>query len=349
MSGLRRAALTFEALWWMTRIHLSNINMWPAVMGGVAAAHPLGVWRIVGLVVFTAAAGGALFIVNDILDADGDRVTAPYLPLPSGLVTVGQAWAATGAYFAAGIAALYLACGTPGRFGVAAGLTAATVVLSMAYSKVKDGGVVASVVISIPQTIPAVIAWYLAGGGRPWALALVVVYHLTACVSNNILAALRDVDLDPQVGNRTLPVRLGAARAFRLAAVVAYLALVPVAALSALLPSWTGLPVAAVALVLMAGSHRRTLATFGEPGRGRIQRMADMKVFKSGEFVRHMAVVACFSVPAAAVTGAALYLMLWGGGRVYRARMINGGIRRSLGIVPTAGPADRPRESEGVA
>ncbi|MEO3786699.1 UbiA family prenyltransferase [Actinocorallia sp. B10E7] len=337
MNPLHRALLTFEALWWMTRIHLSNINMWPAVMGGVAAQDALGAPQIVGLVVFTAAAGGALFIVNDILDAEGDAVTAPYLPLPSGLVTKKQAWYATGAYFAVGVVALYLACGDPGSFAIAAGLTAVTVVLSMAYSKVKDEGVVASFVISIPQTVPAVIAWMLAGGGRPWALALVVVYHLTACVSNNVLAALRDVDLDPLVGNRTLPVRLGAARAFRLAAVVAYLALVPVLVLAVTVDGgWRGLPVAAVALALMAGSHRRTLATFHEEGRGRIQRMADMKMFKTGEYVRHMAVVACLSLPAALITGALLYLMLWGGGKLYARRMIKGGIRRSLGIAEPA-------------
>jgi 4-hydroxybenzoate polyprenyltransferase len=337
---MKTALLRFEALWWMTRIHLSNINMWPAIFGGVAAEHALSSVKLIELVVFTAGAGGALFIVNDILDAEGDEVTAPYLPLPSKLVTKAQAWAGAAGYFVVGVIALVLACGTLQRLGIAAGLTLGTVVLSMVYSKVKDEGVFASVVISLPQTAPAVIAWVLAGGGRPWALALVVVYHLTACVSNNILAALRDVDLDPLVENLTLPVRLGAAKAFRLASIVAYLAFVPIVILAIAVPhGWQGgVPVGAVALGIMLWCQRQTYASFKEEGRGRIQRMADMKTFKTGEYVRHMAVAACFSLPVALVAGLALYLMLRIGARVYAARLIRGGIARSLHLETPASP-----------
>jgi 4-hydroxybenzoate polyprenyltransferase len=335
-SRLRRAALRFEALWWMTRIHLSNINMWPAVFGGVVAAHPLGVVAMIELVVYTASAGGALFIVNDILDAEGDRVTAPYLPLPSGLVGKRQAWAGAVGYFLVGVVALALACHTMAAFGEAAGLTLATVALSMVYSKVKDEGVVASLVISIPQTVPVVVGWRLAGGGRPWALVLVVVCHLVACVSNNILAALRDVDLDPVVGNRTLPVRIGAASAFRLAARTAYAAVAPILVLAVVVPGgWRGLPVAAAAVVALATSYRGTRATFTEPGRGRVQRMADMRSFKLGVYLLHVAVAACFSPLTALVAGALLYLMLRYGGRIYHRRVICGGLRRSLGLVPS--------------
>jgi 4-hydroxybenzoate polyprenyltransferase len=330
--------LHFEALWWMTRIHLSNINMWPAVFGGVVATHHLSAVTVSELVVYTAGAGGALFIVNDILDAEGDKVTAPYLPLPSGLVTRRQAWAGAAAYFIAGIVALAVACHAVARFAEAAGLTAVTVALSMAYSKVKDEGIVASVVISIPQTVPAVIGWRLAGGGRVWALALVIAGHLTACVCNNILAALRDVDLDPVVGNRTLPVRIGAVPAFRLAARTAGAAVVPIVVLAVVVPGGPpGLLVAAAAVAVLAVSRRPAMATFAQPGRGRIQRMADMRTFKLGVYLLHVAVAACFSLTAAVTAGALLYLMLRLGGRIYSRRLIGGGIRRSLDLlVPAA-------------
>lgn len=344
MNGrLRRAALHTEALWWMTRIHLSNINIWPAVFGGIVATHPLRTTTMIELVLYAASAGGALFIVNDILDAKGDQVTAPYLPLPSGLVSIRQAWAGAAGFFLVGVIALVLACGSAARFGEAAGLTLATVGLSMAYSKVKDEGVVASLVISIPQTVPAVIGWRLAGGGRAWALVLVMASHVIACVCNNILAALRDVDLDPVVGNRTLPVRIGAAAAFRLAAATAYVAVAPILVLGLLVPGgWHGLAMAGAALVVLAASRRRTLAAFTQPGRGRVQRMADMRTFKLGVYLLHVAVAACFSLPAAVVAGALLYLMLRCGGWIYSRRLIGGGLRRSLGRVP-------PLETTGAA
>ena len=336
---MKSVLLKFEALWWMTRIHLSNINMWPAIFGGIAAQHALSPVKLIELVVYTAGAGGALFIVNDILDAKGDEVTAPYLPLPSKLVTKTQAWIGAAGYFVVGVIALALACGTVAKLAMAAGITIGTVALSMAYSKVKDEGLVASIAISLPQTAPAVVAWILAGGGRPWVLVLVCAYQLTACVSNNILAALRDVDLDPEVGNLTLPVRLGAARAFRLAAIAAYLAFLPILILAVIVPhGWEGLPVAAVALGIMLSCQRRTQQTFREEGRGRVQRMSDMKTFKTGEYVRHMAVAACLSLPVALVAGLALYLMLRLGARIYAARLIRGGIARGLKIAPPAAP-----------
>jgi 4-hydroxybenzoate polyprenyltransferase len=342
MRTVRLIALKIETAWWMTRIYLSNMNIWPVFMGWVVAeAHP-GVWSLTWLALYVALAGGALFIVNDILDADGDRVTAPYLPLPSGLLTIREAWSWAAAYFAAALVALFVACGGAVRAGTSLGLTLAGVLFSIAYSKVKDDGVLASFVIAVPQTIPAVVGWYLAGHHHPWWLVGVLAYLLLACVSNNILAALRDVDLDPVVGNTTVPVRIGAVPAFRLAARVAALAFVPIAVLAVLVPGgWWGLAVAAPAAAVLAASYRRTLAAFGEPGRGRLRRMADMRQFKLGEYVRHAALVAVFSVQVALSAGVAMQAMLYVGALVYGRRVVRGGIRRDLaglGGLADAGP-----------
>uniref|UniRef100_UPI001EF64D0C UbiA family prenyltransferase n=2 Tax=unclassified Frankia TaxID=2632575 RepID=UPI001EF64D0C len=337
MRALRLAALKTEAAWWMTRIHLSNMNIWPVFMGWAVADPSPDPWPLVWLAGYVAAAGGALFIVNDILDADGDQITAPYLPLPSGLLTVREAWAAAAGYFAVALGALFIACGGVARTGLALALTIAAVVFSMAYSTVKDEGVVASFVVSVPQTIPAVVGWYLAGGQHPWWLVGVLAYLLIACVSNNILAALRDVDLDPVVGNMTVPVRIGATRAFQLAARVATLAFVPIVILAAVVPGgWWGLAVAAPAALIMSFCYRRTLAAFGEPGRGRLRRMADMRLFKFGEYVRHTALAAVFSVPVALSAGVVMQATLYFGGFVYALRVIRGGIRRDLAMAGAA-------------
>jgi 4-hydroxybenzoate polyprenyltransferase len=358
MRTVRLLALKVEAAWWMTRIYLSNMNIWPVFMGWVVADPHPGTWSLTWLALYVATAGGALFIVNDILDADGDQITAPYLPLPSGLLTVGEAWAWAAAYFSAALLALFIACGGIVRAGLALGLTVAAVVFSMAYSKVKDDGVVASFVITVPQAIPAVVGWYLAGHEHGWWLVGVLAYLLLACVSNNILAALRDVDLDPVVGNMTLPVRIGAVPAFRLAARVASLAFVPILLLAAVVPGgWWGLVVAVPAAALIARSYRRTLVAFGEPDRGRLRRMADMRQIKLGEYVRHTALAAVFSVQVALAAGVAMQAMLYIGALVYARRVIRGGLRRDLAALgevvavasrPAGGraghPADRPAE-----
>jgi 4-hydroxybenzoate polyprenyltransferase len=339
MRSLRLFFLQIETAWWMTRIHLSNINIWPVLVGWYAATPDVGhpaVWHLVALCCYVALAGGGLFIVNDILDADGDATTAPYLPLPAGLLTVRQAWVWAGIYLAAGLACLVAACGSLERLAYGLGITVIGVGASIAYSKVKEDGIVASFMMTVPQTLPGLIAWLLAGRGPIWSLLLVIAYCVCACVSNNILAALRDVDLDGEVGNLTLPVRIGGPAAFRIAVRIAFGALLPVAVLAIAVPGgWAALPVGLAAAVVMGSCARRTLRQFEMPGRGRLQRMKDLRQFKFGEYVRHAAVVAAFSPGAAFVGGVLMYAALYFGGLVYGRRLINGGIRRSLDRLTT--------------
>ncbi|MGW2279225.1 UbiA family prenyltransferase [Streptomyces sp. NPDC001770] len=324
----------------MTRIYLSNINVWPVVMGWYAA-DPSGrpaLWHLIALCGYVAFAGGALFIVNDILDADGDATTAPYLPLPAKLLTTRQSWSWAGVYLVAGLLCLALASGSALRLATGLGITVAGVVASMAYSKVKEDGIIASLMMTVPQTLPGVIAWLLAGRGPVWQLLLVIAYCMCACVSNNILAALRDVDLDGEVGNLTLAVRMGGPAAFRLASGIAFAGLVPVVALAVLVEDgWWALPFAAVAAALMASCRRRTLRHFETPGRGRVQRMKDMKQFKFGEYVRHAAVAAAFAPVAATVAGVVMYASLYFGHRLYTRRLIQGGIRSALDRLAASG------------
>ncbi len=345
-AAIRRPLLKVEAAWWMTRIYLSNINVWPGIMGWLAADRHPPVAGPVELCLFALLAGGALFIVNDIFDAEGDKVTAPYLPLPSGLLNPSQSWVAAGIYLGAGIVALGLSSRTVVHFALAVGITVVASVGSGLYSKVKNDGLFASIVISIPQSLTAVIAWVLAGGGRVWWLLAIVAYCLCACVSNNILAALRDVDLDPVVGNKTFPVRVGGPKAFKVAAGIAMLAVVPVVVLGiAVGGGWPALIIGAAAVTVMGTCYRRTLASFEKPNRGRTGRMKDMKRFKQGEYVRHVAVAAAFSLPWALAAGAVLQASLLIGHRIYTHRLIKGGIARSLGRLDVAAEVNTGAET----
>ncbi|EEP70559.1 hypothetical protein MCAG_00886 [Micromonospora sp. ATCC 39149] len=337
--GVRHSLLRVEAAWWMSRTFLSNLATWAALIGWIAADPQLLGWpRMIALVVAVVALNGAMFVVNDILDADGDAVTAPYLPLPSGLLTLRQAWLAAGAGVLVAAVGLVLAARTTGRLLTGAVLLLAGIVLSAAYSKVKDYGIWGSLTVALPQSVPAAVAWVVAGGGPVGEALLVLTYLLLASVSNNVLAALRDVEKDPAAGNRTLAVRIGAPGAFRVAALAGFAALVPVAVLAVARPGWWGLGFAAAGAVIHLLCYPRLLRNFAEPGRDRVQRLADQRLWKLGEYVKHSSVVAVFHPVAGLVCGAVLYACLRGGYRVYRARLVSGAIRRSLANpVPVAG------------
>ncbi|MGH3937704.1 MAG: UbiA family prenyltransferase [Pseudonocardiaceae bacterium] len=329
---VRRGLLKCEAVWWMSRTLLTNLATWTMVMGWVVADPELdhGL-RLAALYVAIVGMNGALFMINDILDAEGDAVTAPYLPLPSGLLTLRQTWIAVGVTAVAAIGSLALASGSTARFGVNLGLVLSGIVLSMVYSKVKDHGLLGSITVAVPQSLPAVIAWVAAGGGAVGSLLLVLAYCLLASVSNNILAGLRDIDRDPEAGNRTLAVRIGAPAAFRVAAILGFTGMVPVVMLAMTVDSgWWAAPYLVVAAGIHALCYPRLIRCFAKPERGRTQRLADLRLFKLGEYVRHSAVVAAFNPIAGLVTGVFLYTCLRGGYTMYNRRLVNGRISRSL-------------------
>lgn len=337
-SVVRGGLLRAEAAWWMSRTFLSNLATWAAVIGWVSAdPHLRSPGRMAALVVGIIALNGALFIVNDIIDADGDAVTAPYLPLPSGLLGTVQAWCAAGAGFLAAGLGIYLAAPDGARLAAATGLLLLAVLLSAVYSKAKAFGIWGSLTVAIPQSMPAFVGWLLAGGGPGGQAALMLAYLFLAGLSNNILAALRDVEKDPEAGNQTLAVRIGAPAAFRVAALVAVAALIPVLVLAVIRPGWWALLFAAAAAGIHASCYRRLLRNFAEPERGRTQRLADQRLWKLGEYIKHAGAVAAFNPLAGVISGIALYACLRGGYHLYNQRLVNGAIRRSLAApVPVA-------------
>ena len=335
MSVLRRGLLRVEAAWWMSRILLSNLSIWTMLMGWMAVGPRLDsahVARLLALYAVFALAGGALFIVNDLMDVEGDKVTAPYLPLPSGLLSRKVAWVSVAVYFAGALIFLYLACARFGLFVTCLAVLVVAVMGSMGYSKYKKEGIVASVLAAVPQAIiPAVIGWLVAGGGPAWRLVAVLSYGVFAGVSNNILAALRDVDLDASIGNRTLPVRIGAPAAFRQAANLAFAALAVVVVLAATVRggAWAWLFTVIAGVVLWQG-YRLAAARFAQLQRGRRQRMGDLRLFKTGEYVRHAAMVAVFNPVVAIVAFAYLLSGFVIGYRLYHRRLTGGAIRDAM-------------------
>lgn len=202
------AILRLEGLWWMTR-PVSVTTAFIAIPGWLAAESPPSNLRLAAMV--GAVMAGRMFanVVNDLFDREKDRVTAPWLPLPSGIVSVNQAVVL--ALALALCTFVLLRAAAPGWHGFLLGATG--IVLGGAiygtYSMVKPYAIAALVVTGIVYVFPPVVAWLVAGGGWSQEIAVVLVYAGWRGLAANVFSTLRDVDRDAEVGNRSIAVRLG--------------------------------------------------------------------------------------------------------------------------------------------
>jgi len=226
------------------------------VIGGAIAAH--GGWPPDPLVLALAVASALLLTgasngMNQIADVETDRVNRPDRPLPSGRMSMRQAWAATLVLLAAALALAafcglgYLAC------------VLLTVPVTAAYSfpplRTKRLPFWANATIATPRGLLLVVAGWAVGGGlaRPeaWILgALAWVYVFGASTTKDFA----DAEGDRATGCVTLPILFGPRRAARFVApflVVPYL-LYPAVAAAGWLPggvgAWAllGLPLAGI-------------------------------------------------------------------------------------------------------
>src|SRR5262249_2677360 len=87
-ASLRQLLLRLEACWWMLRPPGFYVKSSIAAAGWFAATDHPGYARLVAIPVALGLAGGVVNVPNDVLDRKKDAVTAPELPLPSGIVTL---------------------------------------------------------------------------------------------------------------------------------------------------------------------------------------------------------------------------------------------------------------------
>ncbi|MHC4953090.1 MAG: UbiA family prenyltransferase [Planctomycetota bacterium] len=225
------------------------------VVGGAIAAAGGAPPDSVG---FACAIGSAILLtgasngINQVADVETDRINRPDRPLPSGAVTLGQAWAIVAAL---SVASLALAWRTGPAF---LACVAATLPVTAAYSlpplRTKRVPFLANATIALPRGLLLVVAGWAAGGGatriEAWVLgALAFVYIFGAASTKDF----GDVEGDRATGCKTLPIIWGAKPAARFVApfLVAPFLLYPVGAALGLLPGrlihWTVLGVALAA------------------------------------------------------------------------------------------------------
>lgn len=323
--GARRALLRAEASVAMMRIVLDVPFI--AAAGWFAAADGAWSWRLCCAILALMLAHGASNVINDIADLEQDQVTKSWLPLPSGLLDLRQAVATLALLSAAVVALVAAASAAREDFALAIALLVLGGVFVIAYS-VMPGGRLAIAVASVPYGLVALTGWVLAGGGGEGIAAVLACVCLYGAASQ-VHAAIRDVDTDAEVGNRTVAVRFGSARSLAAAAacdVGANLAALAAGASAGRLALVA--PLAALSTAAALAAYRRAARRQAEL-RGRFARVKATRGLAVVRYGALAALVAAFSPGAAAAlclaAAAAIPLL-----RRHERRVVGGSLRRRM-------------------
>jgi geranylgeranylglycerol-phosphate geranylgeranyltransferase len=228
-----------------------------------------------------AGAGNAL---NDWLDRDVDRASHPERALPSGRLSPGDALAAQGALFLAATLAAILVGPAATVFVLAA------MVLMVAYElRLKAVGLPGNLAIGLLTGAPfAFGALATAGptgfGGVGLSALLLALLATLATLGREIIKDVEDMAGD--VGRRTLPMRIGAARATRLAqaALLAGIVLSPLPALAAPPLGAASLPLVAVADAGLATAALRASQPSRAQRLAKLSMLVALLAFAAGRF-----------------------------------------------------------------
>ena len=186
---------------------------------GAEPREPWG-WGLVAYPVIGAVMAAVLNIasngLNQIFDYEIDRVNKPKRPLPSGRMTMGEAWVVTLASFAlAFILAWNVAPG--GRrecFWMVVAAALITTLYSVPPFRTKRLGIWANVTIAVPRGVLLKVAGWssvkTAMGVEPWFLGAIFGLFLLGATTTKDFA---DMDGDRRGGCRTLPIQFGVSKA----------------------------------------------------------------------------------------------------------------------------------------
>jgi 4-hydroxybenzoate polyprenyltransferase len=182
----------------------------PEPLSPALIAYPL-----IGLTM-AAVLNAASNALNQIYDLEIDRINKPKRPLPSGRLSMRDAWAFTLAtYVLALVLAWFVAPG--GRrecFWIVVTATAITVLYSVPPFRTKRLGIWANVTIAIPRGVLLKVAGWSAvktiAGVEPWFIGAIFGLFLLGASTTKDFA---DMEGDARGGCRTLPIIYGVRRA----------------------------------------------------------------------------------------------------------------------------------------
>jgi chlorophyll/bacteriochlorophyll a synthase len=154
--------------------------------------------------------------LNQIYDLEIDRVNKPKRPLPSGRLSIAQAWTFSALTYALALVLAWLVA--PGGRHECFWLVAIAVVCTLLYSvppfRTKRLGIWANVTIAIPRGVLLKVAGWSSvktiAGVEPWYIGAVFGLFLLGATTTKDFA---DMDGDRRGGCRTLPIQYGVRRA----------------------------------------------------------------------------------------------------------------------------------------
>ena len=187
-----------------------------------AGAYPREVWSW-GLIV-PPALGAVMAAVlnvasnglNQIYDLDIDRVNKPRRPMPSGRLSLGEAWAITLAAFAVAFLLAWIVApgGRREVFWMVVAAAAITSLYSVPPLRTKRLGIWANVTIAVPRGVLLKVAGWssvkTAMGVEPWFIGAIFGLFLLGATTTKDFA---DMDGDRRGGCRTLPIQFGVTKA----------------------------------------------------------------------------------------------------------------------------------------
>ena len=187
-----------------------------------AGAAPRDDWTS-GLLTYTAigalmaavlnAASNAL---NQIYDLEIDRVNKPARPLPSGRMTIAEAWQFTAASYVAALVLAWLVApaGRHECFWIVLIATAATFIYSCPPLRTKQRGLWANITIAVPRGVLLKVAGWscvkTVFGVEPWFIGGIFGLFLLGASTTKDFA---DMEGDAKGGCETLPILYGVKRA----------------------------------------------------------------------------------------------------------------------------------------
>ena len=175
----------------------------------------LAIYPLIGLTM-AAVLNAASNALNQIYDLDIDRINKPRRPLPSGRLSLADAWVFTVvAYAIAWILAWFVApAGRHECFWIVVVATAITIVYSVPPFRTKRLGIWANVTIAVPRGLLLKVAGWSAVktivGVEPWFIGAIFGLFLLGASTTKDFA---DMEGDARGGCRTLPIVYGVSRA----------------------------------------------------------------------------------------------------------------------------------------
>jgi 4-hydroxybenzoate polyprenyltransferase len=154
--------------------------------------------------------------LNQIYDLDIDRVNKPKRPLPSGRLTMGEAWVFTAITYVLALILAWLVApnGRHECFWLVAIAVVCTFLYSIPPPRTKRLGIWANVTIAIPRgTLLKVAGWSSVktiAGLEPWYIGAIFGLFLLGATTTKDFA---DMEGDRRGGCRTLPIQYGVRRA----------------------------------------------------------------------------------------------------------------------------------------